>query len=178
MRSHSTEPQAARRFGHAGRQADGARSIVLASRIASRVRLRTRVSASVSATVSGSQEIATGPARHPRQGGQVSRPAADAIVPGRTRAPAQGVHQPGDVRTCGAALVAVDAPARPAGGRPVRKFGVPHERRRAPPVYAVALRGRKRVVHHERRKHCSSTCIPIIDDYIIANVFIVVVFHL
>jgi len=96
----------------------------------------------VSATFAGPQEIATGPARHPRQGGQISRPAADAVVPGRTRAPAQRVHQSSDVRTRGATSVAVDASARPAGGRPVRKFGVPHERRRAPPVHAVALRGR------------------------------------
>jgi len=49
------------------------------------------------------------------------------------------VHQPGDLRTRRAAPVAADAPARPVGGRSIRKFGVSHECRRAPTVHAVAL---------------------------------------
>jgi len=104
----------------------------------------------VPAAVAGSQKTAARSARHAGQGGQAGRPAAHAVVPGRARAPAQGVHQPGDVRTRGAAPVATHAPARPAGGRPFRELGVSHERRRAPAVHAVALRGRQRAVHHER----------------------------
>jgi len=104
----------------------------------------------VPAAVAGAQETAARPARHAGQGGQAGCPAAHAVVPGRARAPAQGVHQPSDVRTRGAAPVAAHAPTRPACGRPFRELGLPHERRRASAVHAVALRGRQRAVHHER----------------------------
>lgn len=150
MRGHATEPQAARRLGHAGRQADGARPTVLAGSVAAGVRLRARVPARVQAPVPGPAEAAAGPARHPGQGGQTSRAAADAVLSGRARAPAQRMHQPGDVRTRGAAPVATHATTRPVGGRPVRELGVPYERGRAPAVHAVALRRRQRAVHHER----------------------------
>lgn len=152
---HAAQPQAAGRLGHAGRQADGARPAVLAGRVAARVRLRARVPARVPAAVPRAPPPAAGPAGRARQGRQAGRAAAHPVVPGRARAPAQGLHQPGDVRARRAAPVAAHAAARPAGGRPVREPGVPHERGRAAAVHAAPLRGRQRAVHHERGEHRS-----------------------
>lgn len=155
LQRDAAEPQAARRLGHAGRQADGARPAVLAGRVAARVRLRARVPARVPAAVARAPPPAAGPAGRARQGGQAGRSATHPVVPGRARAAAQGLHQPGHVRARRAAAVAAHAAARPAGYRPVRKLSVPHERGRAAAVHAAPLRGRQRAVHHERGEHRS-----------------------